>query len=181
MALNKVILMGRITQELEIKETTGGAQVLQFTIAIDRYSKNSEEKQADFITCVAWRQTAEFIYKYFGKGRMIAVTGNLHSRTYDDRNGTKHYVTEVYIDSADFTGEPKAQQGGQQALQRGGNTQAQSYTPSPSQTPQTSTQVPQQANGGYSSEQMYAPRTDKAATDSLYPEFESFSDDGVPF
>ena len=109
MALNKVILMGRITHPLEIKQTQNGTAVLQFSIAIDRYSK-FEEKQADFISCVAWKQTAEFISRYFGKGRMIVITGSLRSRTYDDKNGTKHYVTEVYVESADFTGEPRAAQ-----------------------------------------------------------------------
>lgn len=109
--LNRVILMGRITQELDLKSTPSGVSVLQFSIAVDRgFVKQGEERQADFITCVAWRQQAEFISKYFGKGRMIALEGNLRTRTYDDKNGTKHYVTEVYVDSVSFTGEPK--QGG---------------------------------------------------------------------
>lgn len=109
MALNKAILMGRITHHLELKQTPSGVSVLSFTVAIDRYSK-SEEKQTDFINCVAWNKTAEFIGRFFDKGRMIAITGNLHSRTYDDKNGTKHYVTEVYVENVDFTGEPKAAQ-----------------------------------------------------------------------
>lgn len=110
MALNKAILMGRITHTPELRQTPNGNAVLSFTIAVDRYSKNEEEKQADFINCVAWNKTAEFIARYFGKGRMIAVTGNLRTRTYDDKNGSKHYVTEVYVESADFTGESKAAQ-----------------------------------------------------------------------
>lgn len=106
--LNKVILMGRITQELELKQTANGTAVLSFNVAVDRsYNKQGEEKQTDFITCVAWRKTAEFINNYFGKGRMIALEGQLRSRTYDDKNGTKHYVTEVYVDNVSFTGEPK--------------------------------------------------------------------------
>lgn len=104
--LNRVILMGRITQDLELKTTTGGASVLTFNLAVDRsFVKQGEERQADFITCVAWRQQAEFINRYFAKGRMIALEGNLRSRTYEDKNGTKHYVTEVYVDSVSFTGE----------------------------------------------------------------------------
>lgn len=157
MALNKVIIMGRITHDLELKQTPNGTAALSFTVAVDRYSKNSEEKQADFISCVAWRQTAEFISKYFGKGRMIAVTGNLHSRTYDDKNGSKHYVTEVYVDSADFTGEPKGS--------------------SPEQA------APQE-NNGYPSPHMYAPKADKPAeTAAEYAAFEIFggADDTVPF
>lgn len=109
--LNRVILMGRITQELELKQTPSGVSVLTFSIAVDRgFVKQGEERQADFITCVAWRQQADFISKYFAKGRMIAIEGNLRTRTYDDKNGVKHYVTEVYVDGASFTGEPK--QGG---------------------------------------------------------------------
>ena len=109
--LNRVILMGRITQDLELKSTPSGVSVLSFSVAVERsYARQGEDRQADFINCVAWRQQAEFISKYFGKGRMIALEGNLRTRTYDDKNGTKHYVTEVYVDSVSFTGEPK--QGG---------------------------------------------------------------------
>ena len=104
--LNKVILMGRITQDLEVKQTPSGVSVLSFTVAVQRsYAKQGEEKQTDFISCVAWRQQAEFIGKYFKKGRMIAIEGNLRTRTYDDKNGTKHYVTEVFVDNVSFTGE----------------------------------------------------------------------------
>ena len=106
--LNRVVLMGRITQELELKSTQSGASVLSFTVAVERsFTKQGEEKQADFITCVAWRQQAEFISKYFGKGRMIAIEGNLRTRNYEDKNGSKHYVTEVYVDNVSFTGEAK--------------------------------------------------------------------------
>ncbi len=109
--LNRVILMGRITQDLELKSTGSGISVLSFNVAVDRgFVKQGEERQADFISCVAWRQQAEFISKYFAKGRMIAIEGNLRTRTYDDKNGSKHYVTEVFVDSVSFTGEAK--QGG---------------------------------------------------------------------
>ena len=104
--LNRVILMGRITQDLELKSTPNGTNVLTFNIAVDRgYVKQGEERQTDFITCVAWQQKADFISKYFAKGKLIALEGNLRSRTYDDKNGTKHYVTEVFVDNASFTGE----------------------------------------------------------------------------
>jgi single-strand DNA-binding protein len=100
--------MGRITQDLDLKSTPSGASVLQFNVAVERsFVKQGEDRQTDFITCVAWRQQAEFISKYFGKGRMIAIEGNLRTRTYEDKNGSKHYVTEVYVDSVSFTGEPK--------------------------------------------------------------------------
>lgn len=111
--LNRVILMGRITQDLDLKQTPSGVSVLQFNVAVDRnYAKQGEERQTDFITCVAWRQQAEFIKRYFGKGRMIALEGNLRTRNYEDKNGSKHYVTEVYVDSVSFTGEAKQQGSG---------------------------------------------------------------------
>lgn len=104
--LNKVILMGRITQNLEVKQTPSGVAVLSFTVAVQRsYARQGEERQTDFINCVAWRNQAEFIGKYFKKGRMIAIEGNLRTRTFDDKNGTKHYVTEVFVDNVSFTGE----------------------------------------------------------------------------
>lgn len=107
--LNNVTIMGRITQDLELRQTPNGVSTLSFNVAVDRnYAGKDGQRQTDFITCVAWRQQAEFISKYFAKGRMIAIVGNLRSRTYDDKNGTKHYVTEVYVDSASFTGEPKS-------------------------------------------------------------------------
>lgn len=113
MALNRVVLIGRITQDLEVKQTQNGVACLQFTIAVDRNFKNANgEYEADFISCVAWRESAEFINRYFSKGRMIAVEGQLRSRTYEDKNGSKHYITEVYVDSASFTGEKSQQSGG---------------------------------------------------------------------
>lgn len=111
--LNRVILMGRISNEIELKQTASGVAVLTFNIAVDRtFVKQGEERQTDFITCVAWRNQAEFISRYFSKGRMIAIEGNLRTRTYDDKNGTKHYVTEVYVDSVSFTGEKSVQTNG---------------------------------------------------------------------
>ena len=108
MGISRTVLLGRITQDLELKQTPSGVSVLSFTVAVERnYTKQGEEKQSDFISCVAWKQTAEFISRYFGKGRMIALEGQLRTRTYDDKNGVKHYVTEVYVDQASFTGESK--------------------------------------------------------------------------
>lgn len=103
--LNKVILMGRLTADPELRQTPGNVSVLQFNVAVDRnFVAQSGERETDFITCVAWRQTAEFVNKYFKKGDMIAVEGNLRTRNYDDKNGVKHYMTEVYVDSVYFCG-----------------------------------------------------------------------------
>lgn len=106
--INRVVLMGRIATEIELKQTPNGTSVAQFSVAVERsYAKQGEEKQTDFIMCVAWQKTAEFISKFFSKGRMIALDGNLRTRTYDDKNGSKHYITEVYVDNVSFTGEAK--------------------------------------------------------------------------
>ncbi|MCQ2487103.1 MAG: single-stranded DNA-binding protein [Clostridia bacterium] len=103
--INNVVLMGRLTAEPELKTTGSGVSVLSFTVAVDRsYQKAGTERQADFINCVAWRQTAEFIGRYFRKGQMIALTGSIQTRSYDDRDGKKRYVTEVVVDNASFCG-----------------------------------------------------------------------------
>lgn len=113
MALNYVVLMGRITHDLEVRQTPNGVACLQFTVAVDRGFKNQNgEYDTDFISCVAWKERAEFISRYFGKGKMIAVEGQLRSRTYEDKNGTKHYVTELFVDQASFTGEKQENSGG---------------------------------------------------------------------
>ena len=109
--LNKVILMGRITHDLELKTTLSGVAVISFSVAVERsYAAKGDQRQTDFVNCVAWRQTAIFISKYFAKGRMIAITGSLRSRSYEDKNGVTHYVTEVYVDEVSFTGEPKKEE-----------------------------------------------------------------------
>lgn len=124
--INKTILMGRIVNDLEVKQTPSGVSVLSFTLAVERsFAKQGEDRESDFISCVAWRTQADFIGKYFGKGRMIALEGNLRTRTYEDKNGTKHYITEVYVDNVSFTGEPKNKAEGSSQ----GNYVAKSETP----------------------------------------------------
>lgn len=103
--INSVVLMGRLTADPELRTTSSGVSVTRFTLAVDRqYAKNGEERKADFISMVAWRQTAEFICKYFGKGSMLAVTGSIQTGSYDDRNGNRVYTTEVVVDRASFCG-----------------------------------------------------------------------------
>lgn len=99
--LNKVILMGRLTADPEQKQTPSGVSVTSFSIAVDR-NYSGKGKQTDFINIVAWRQTAEFISKYFSKGRLIALEGSLQSRSYEDRNGSKRTVYEVVVEQAHF-------------------------------------------------------------------------------
>lgn len=102
--MNKVILMGRLTRDPEMKTTDAGISVCSFSIAVNRRFAKEGQQQADFINCVAWRQQAEFICKYFSKGSMIAVVGSIQTRTWDDMDGTKRYATEVVVDEAHFTG-----------------------------------------------------------------------------
>lgn len=110
--LNKVILMGRITHEPELKASLSGISVLTFSLAVERnYSRQGEERQTDFINCVAWRQTAEFIAKYFPKGALIAVEGELQTRKYAAKDGSERTVTEVIVSSASFTGEKRSDMG----------------------------------------------------------------------
>jgi len=106
--MNKWIGMGRITKSLELKRTSEkNIPVCNFTLAVDRRFKKGESKTADFINCVAWDKTAEFVDKHFGKGSMLAVVGRLQTRTWEDREGVKQYVTEVIVEEAYFTGEKR--------------------------------------------------------------------------
>ena len=104
--LNKVVLAGRMTGDPELKQTASGVSVLSFTVAVNRryVSKNSDqaETQADFINVVAWRQTAEFISKYFKKGSAICLTGSIQTRSWQDQQGQRRYATEVVADEAMF-------------------------------------------------------------------------------
>jgi single-strand DNA-binding protein len=102
--LNTAIIMGRLTADPELK-STGSASVCSFTLAVDRRFKGKdEERQTDFIRCVAWRQAAEFLSKYFRKGSMVAVTGSIQVRSYEDKNGNKRQAVEVVADQINFTG-----------------------------------------------------------------------------
>lgn len=111
--VNNVTIMGRLTSDPELKQTPSGVSTCSFTVAVERnYTPQGQEKQTDFIPVVAWRQTAEFISKYFSKGKMIAVIGALRTRSYDDKRypDVKHYVMELYADSVSFCGD-KSQSG----------------------------------------------------------------------
>ena len=100
--LNKVILGGRMVADPELKQTPQGVSVTSFNIAVNRKPVKDKETQADFITIVAWRNTAEFICKYFNKGSSICISGSIQVRRYDDKQGNKRYATEVVADEAYF-------------------------------------------------------------------------------
>ena len=102
--MNKVILMGRLTKDVEIRQTPNNLSVARFTIAVNRRFVKDGGQQADFINCIAWRKTGEFISRYFQKGSMIAVVGSIQTRSWDGNDGKKQYATEVIVDEAYFTG-----------------------------------------------------------------------------
>ncbi|MBO4584555.1 MAG: single-stranded DNA-binding protein [Clostridia bacterium] len=110
--INKVILMGRLVADPELKRTANDVAVVSTRIAVDRDFKSANgERQADFIDIVCWRERAEFVSRYFRKGNMIAVVGSLQSRQYETKDGQKRTVIEVVCDQVSFTGE-KANNGG---------------------------------------------------------------------
>lgn len=101
--MNKVVLVGRLARDPELRTTQSGTSVVSFTVACDRrFVRQGEERQADFINCVAWNKTAEFVSRYFTKGMRIALDGRIQTRSYDDQNGNKRYVTEVIAEDVEF-------------------------------------------------------------------------------
>ena len=149
--LNKVVLAGRITADPELKQTPSGVSILRFTLAVNRrYSRNNEqgEQQTDFITMVAWRQTAEFISKYFRKGSALCVTGSIQTRSWTDQQGQKRYGTDVVVDEAMFVDSRSESAGAQ------GN----SYVPDA-----------YNATPSYSSNQSAAPNFEELNTDDDLP------------
>lgn len=105
--MNKSVLVGRLTKDVELKTTQSGVSVCSFTVAVNRKFKNAEGNyDADFINCVAWRGQAEFLSKYFEKGSMVGIVGSIQTRSYDS-DGRKNYVTEVVADEISFVGGKK--------------------------------------------------------------------------
>ena len=111
--LNTAILMGRLTADPEVRQTPNGISVCSFSIAVDRFANG--ERKADFINCVAWRNSAEFIARYFQKGSMIAVTGSIQTRNYEDKNGNKRTAFEVICDSVELCDSKNDAQGAETA------------------------------------------------------------------
>lgn len=162
--MNKVILMGRLTRDPEMRQTPTGVAVARLTIAVNRRFKNSSGGyDADFISCVAWRTTAEFICRYFRKGAMIAVSGSIQTRSWDGQDGKKQYSTEVVIDDAYFTGS-KSDTGTSGAQGSYGGGYSQSYGVS---------------QGGYSNDAYQQPYPQDTYRQSEPPAFDSVPDDSV--
>ena len=119
--LNHIIIMGRLTRDPELRRTGSGIAVASFTVAVDRDfgGRDGGEKETDFIDCVAWRQTGEFVSKYFTKGRMIVVSGRLQIRSWTDKDGNKRRTAEVVADNCYFGDSKRDSEGGSSF---GGNT-----------------------------------------------------------
>ena len=108
--INRVVLTGHLTKDPELKVTQSGLSVVQFVIGVQRqFARKDGEREADFISCVAWRKTAENIAKYFKKGQLIGIDGRVQTRSYDDKNGQRVYVTEVVVDNFAFLSSQKGQ------------------------------------------------------------------------
>jgi single-strand DNA-binding protein len=120
--INRVVLTGNLTKDPELKITQSGLSVVQFVIGVQRqFARKDGEREADFINCVAWRRTAENIAKYFRKGQLIGVDGRIQTRSYDNKNGQRVYVTEVVVDDFTFLNSKKGQ-GNQNSRQRPNTT-----------------------------------------------------------
>ena len=109
--LNHITIMGRLVREPELRRTGSGTAVASFTVAVDRdFGSNGQEKETDFIDCVAWRGTGEFVAKHFAKGEMIVVDGRLQIRQWEDKEGNKRRTAEVVAESCYFGGSRKKQE-----------------------------------------------------------------------
>ena len=125
--LNHIVIMGRLTRDPELRRTGSGIAVASFTVAVDRDfgGRDGGEKETDFIDCVAWRQTGEFVSKYFTKGRMIVVSGRLQIRSWTDKDGNKRRTAEVVADNCYFGDSKRDGDAGSSAY--GGNTYGNAY------------------------------------------------------
>ena len=113
--LNHIVIMGRLTRDPEYRTTGSGLSVANFSVAVDRdFSGQSGEKETDYIDCVAWRKTAEFVVKYFTKGALIVVSGRLQIRSWTDKDGNKRRTAEVVADNVYFGGSKRDNPGGYQ-------------------------------------------------------------------
>ncbi len=138
--MNIVALMGRLTADPELRTTSSGLSVCRFTLAVDRnYAKAGTERQTDFINCIAWRQTAEFVSRYFVKGQLMALDGSIQTGSYTDNNGVKKYTFEVVANNVNFTGDRRDGGGSRQSSYSGN-----SYNSAPRQD---SAPAPTYSNG----------------------------------
>lgn len=142
--INRVVLVGRITRDIDLRKTPNGASVVSFTIACNRRVKQQGQPDADFINCVAWNRVADLMAQYLHKGALIGVEGRIQTRSYDDRDGKRVYVTEVVADSVQFLESKGASQQTNNNAYAPQNNYGQSYGNS-----YTNTNYAQPQMGGY--------------------------------
>lgn len=175
--MNKIVLMGRLTADPELKYTQSNTAVIRFTVAVNRKfaDKQTGKREADFISCTAWSQTAEFISKYFKKGQMICVEGELRSNSYQDKNhpDVTHYTTDVFVNNVEFTGS-KAESGSVGGYNNNNNgypVPQNNYNP-----------APQNNYNNYSQPQQYNTPNDNSMSYGNMNDYEEVLSDGnVPF
>lgn len=139
--MNKVILVGNLAADPELRTTQSGIAQCSFRVAVQRRFANAQGvREADFISCVAWRQTAEFVQRYFIKGNKIGLVGSLQTRSYDAQDGSKRYVTEVLVDEVEFV-TPKSE-----SQNQGGATPSYQQPPAQTQRPE---QMRMDTNSGF--------------------------------
>jgi len=123
--MNRIILIGRLTRDVELRSTNSGKSVASFTVAVDRpFKSQNGDKETDFINIVAWGKLADLCDSFIGKGRLVAVSGRLQIRSYEDREGNKRYVTEVVADEVRFLDKPKEDVGGRNTVESDPATEA---------------------------------------------------------
>ena len=120
--INRVVLVGRLTKDVEVRKTQNGLSVAQFTVACDRRKSSEGESSADFINCVAWRQSADFLGQYARKGAMVGVEGRIQTRNYDNAQGQRVYVTEVVADSVSLCESKKSQESSNESPKSAGTS-----------------------------------------------------------
>lgn len=174
--MNKVILIGRITKDPELRNTPTGVPVVSFTIAVNRtYQDKNGERQADFINCIAWRNQAENLARYIRKGGLIAVDGSIQTRSYDDQNGVRRFVTEVMVNQVTFL-ESKKDNGNE--FGDFNQTYSNNYQSNNYNNNYQSMNYPNQNNYGKPSNQ--APQKEENPFDDIDNAFDISSDD-LPF
>lgn len=178
--INKVILMGRLTADPELRQTPSGVSVCRFRIAVNRpyADKQTGERQSDFINIVAWRASADFVARYFSKGKMIIVEGSLRNNDYTDQNGVKHYSMEVMADSVAFGESKNASNGGNNGFAPN-NYGGYNPNPNPNGNYSYPNQMPQQNPVQPQPQQQSVPNESLQIGD--LSDFEVLSDGDVPF
>lgn len=135
--INSVVLVGRLTKDADLRYTSGGTAVANFTLAISRtYSNQQGERETDFVNCVVWRKTAENLAQFVGKGSLIGIDGRLQTRSYDNSEGKRVYVTEVVAESVQFLESKQARERRTDSLRQESSNQDHSHRPTEISEPQ---------------------------------------------